>query len=267
MDIEFLKSKLMTLDDDIEDFLLIFTGKESKKVNGLYKPENKEILIHNRNFKDPNGIIYTAIHELAHHIHHTKNGPLTTTRSHSSAYWEILHKLLKEAERTNFYINPYKNDKEFDRLTKKIKKNFLYSNGELMKELGAHLKEAYDLCLTNNLSFDDYVDRELNIHRNTARMLMKIFELDISPELGYENMKLVSQIKDETLRDEAETAFVNGESPDTVKGIITREKEKEEKKDPIERLIKEKSKIEKTISNLQSKLQNIEKMLSEQEGF
>jgi Zn-dependent peptidase ImmA (M78 family) len=61
-----VKEKLLKLHDCTEDFIVIFSGKKSKKVNGLYKPDKREIIIHNRNLDNDNLLLYTAIHELAH---------------------------------------------------------------------------------------------------------------------------------------------------------------------------------------------------------
>ena len=69
-----VKEILLSLRDTSLEFSVTFTGKESKKVNGLYKPDTKEILIHNKNFKNDNQLVYTAIHEYAHHLECEKNG-------------------------------------------------------------------------------------------------------------------------------------------------------------------------------------------------
>ena len=83
--------RLLELDNDVEDFIVTFTGKKSKKVDGLYKPGNKEIILHNKNFSDDNSLIYTAIHEFAHHIQFTRSSSpdwaslsMATSRSSSS---------------------------------------------------------------------------------------------------------------------------------------------------------------------------------------
>ena len=62
-----LADKLRTL-ADVPPFTLVFSGKKSKKVDGLYKPAEREILIHNKNMSGDSDLIYTAIHEFAHHI-------------------------------------------------------------------------------------------------------------------------------------------------------------------------------------------------------
>jgi hypothetical protein len=60
-----VKAKLLAIEDAPLEFSLIYSGKKSNKVNGLYKPESREIIIHNRNFSDDNLLLYTAIHEYA----------------------------------------------------------------------------------------------------------------------------------------------------------------------------------------------------------
>jgi hypothetical protein len=68
------KKRLQFIHESPIDYVVIFSGKKSKKVNGLYKSLTKEIIIHNKNFVDENGkqhenfLIFTAIHELAHHV-------------------------------------------------------------------------------------------------------------------------------------------------------------------------------------------------------
>ncbi|MBP5451845.1 MAG: hypothetical protein J6Y16_06380, partial [Treponema sp.] len=68
MDNEKIKEMLLDIQDTQLEFSVIMTGKESKRVNGLYKPETREILLHNKNFKEDNQLIYTAVHEYTHHL-------------------------------------------------------------------------------------------------------------------------------------------------------------------------------------------------------
>ena len=68
MENEDIKSKLLQIENTEIDFTVTQTGKESVRVNGLYKPDTHEILLHNKNFSDDNQLMYTAVHEYAHHI-------------------------------------------------------------------------------------------------------------------------------------------------------------------------------------------------------
>ena len=95
-----VKEILLSLRDTSLEFSVTFTGKESKKVNGLYKPDTKEILIHNKNFKNDNQLVYTAIHEYAHHLECEKNGGKSSGgRCHTNSFWACFHSLLEEAEK------------------------------------------------------------------------------------------------------------------------------------------------------------------------
>ena len=46
-----IKELLLKLEETSIDFTVTLSGKESNKVNGLYKPETHEIILHNKNFK------------------------------------------------------------------------------------------------------------------------------------------------------------------------------------------------------------------------
>ncbi len=258
-----VKIKLKKL-AEVPDFSVVFSGKESKKVDGLYKPESREIIIHNRNMKGDHDLMYTALHEFAHHVHCSTSGTPVSGRCHTGQFWAVFHDLLKKAEKKNIYTNPFKTDEEFVKLTKEIRENYIKKNGELMKKLGSLLFKARQLCFQKHMSFDDYADRELNIHRSVAKAVIKINSLDISPEIGYENMKTVAAVATHEKRVAVEKEFLKHESPDIVKmkvkegSIII-----EEDPDPVKKLEAEKIKIEKTISGLQKKLDDVRKRISE----
>ncbi|MBB6481481.1 hypothetical protein [Spirochaeta isovalerica] len=256
-----VKALLLELDSDVEDFTLIYSGKMSKKVDGLYHPEKQEIIIHNKNFTEDNPLIYTAIHEFAHHIQFTRKDVEVTSRSHTVMFWDIFHRLLIKAEEKGIYKNLFATDERFIKLTEKIKSKYLHTNGELMKEFGKLLIEALDLCQQNHANFEDYVDRELGLNRTAAKSIMKVYAMDVNPEIGFDNMKIVAGIKEEKQRKVAEKAFEEGKSPDMVKAEI-----KEAKGEPdvtLPRLEAQKRRIEKSIHNLQQKLADVEMQIDE----
>ena len=255
-----VKTNLLEIKNDVKNFYVIFSGKTSKKVDGLYHPDNCEIIIHNKNFPDDNSLMYTAIHEFAHHIQYTESPVLVSTRAHTILFWNILHNLLIIAEEKNIYKNVFKTNKDFIELTKRIKENFVNVDANLMKEFGKLLLEAFQLCLKNHLSFDDYVDRELQLHRNTAKTLIKIHNRDINPEIGYENMKMVASIRNDSDRELVEKAFLEGKSPDMVRAEF---RVKEKPDDKLDYLLSEKERIEKSIERLSVQLARIEKQINE----
>ncbi len=255
-----VKQKLLELDGTVEEFTVTFTGKSSKKVDGLYKPDQREILLHNDNFDSDNALMYTALHEFAHHIHFTGPTPPRSARSHTPQFWSIFHNLLYKAEQKGIYTNVFEKDERFVALTKKIKNEYLSAHGHIMKEFGMLLVQAMDLCHETRTSFDDYVDRVLGFHRTEARTAMRISTMDLNPDIGYENMKTVSRIKDVALRRKAEEAFLGGKSPDMVRAQFVMPRKKEE---TIAQLQAEKNRLEKMLLTLNEKIALIELRIEE----
>jgi hypothetical protein len=255
-----VKQLLLELDSNVPDFSVIFSGKMSGKVDGLYYPDRQEIIIHNKNFTEDGQLIYTAIHEFAHHLQYARSPVPVSTRAHTTAFWDILHKLLFKAEEKGLYSNVFQKDSRFTALTRKIRKEYLSANASLMKELGSLLEQAFALCQENNLSFDDYVDRELLLHRTAAKLLMKMSTMNINPKIGYENMKTVAGIKDDAARARAEEAFAEGNTSDMVKAEI---RSQSKPGDAMGILVEERDRIERSIDNLSKKLTKIERRINE----
>jgi len=259
-----VKQKLLSIEDAPLEFSLIYSGKKSKKVNGLYKPAAREIIIHNRNFQPDdagqNLLLYTAIHEYAHHLHACSRGGTLSPRAHNSEFWAIFHALLEKAEKKKIYSDVFSVSPELLKLTDVIRSKFLKNNGEIVKEMGKHLLKAHDLCTGIGVRFEDYVDRMLRIPRTAANMAIKMFEYDIAPEVGADNMRFLAGIRDSDERKAAESALIKGKSPDSVK-VQVRNKNKEE--DPVVLLEKEKTRLERTIATLSKRLDEVKKELKE----
>ena len=257
-----VKEKLLAIEDAPLEFSLVFSGKKSKKVNGLYKPNTREIILHNRNFQSDsagqNLLLYTAIHEYAHHLHACSRGGTLSARAHNSEFWAIFHALLEKAEAKKIYNDVFAVSPELLKLTDLIRDKYLKNNGSLVKEMGKQLLKAHELCTGIGVRFEDYVDRMLRIPRTAANMAMKMFEYDITPEVGADNMRFLAGIRDSDNRKAAETALIKGKSPDTVK-VQLKNKDKEE--DPIILLEKEKARLERTIETLGKRLEEVKREL------
>lgn len=256
-----VKEVLLKIENDVPDFKVLFTGKKSKKVDGLYKPDTYEILIHNRNHETENEIVYTAIHEYAHHINCTKSAKPVTSRSHTVIFWDIFHRLLYKAEQMNIYNNIFKSDTDFQALTKNIRENYLSLNGKLMKEFGSQLIEAMRLCEEKKVSFEDYVDRELGLHRNEAKIMMKTYDMGINPDIGFDNMRTVAKVKDPDARIHVQEAFLNGNSPDMVKAEFSKHFQEQKQLSRVEFLENEKVRLEKSIKLMSEKIGLIDSQL------
>jgi hypothetical protein len=254
-----VKAKLLAIEDAPMEFSLVYSGKKSNKVNGLYKPESREIIIHNRNFNDDNLLLYTAIHEYAHHLHACSRGGTLSVRAHTSEFWAIFHGLLEKAEAKKIYRDVFSGSPELLELTETIRKKFLVENGSLVKEMGRRLLQAHELCTALGVRFEDYVDRMLRIPRTAANMAVKMYQYDLNPETGADNMRFLAGIKDDEDRRAAEKALIGGKSPDTVKMAV---RGKTEEDDPRLRLEKEKLRLERTIEALSRRLETVKKELA-----
>ena len=249
-----VKDLLLKLEPDVPDFMVTFTGKKSNKVDGLYYAERCEILIHNTNLQSENEIIYTAIHEFAHHIQFTKSAQPVTARAHNTNFWNIFHTLLFKAEGLSLYRNPFKSHPDFVKLTERIKNDYLRESGEKMKEFGALLIEAMRLCEMHKTSFEDYVDRELGLHRFAAKTMMKSFAYNINPSIGAENMRSVARIADGDLRKDVESAYLSGKSPDMVKAEFSPRIAETKDMSRLQFLKNEKERLIESLERLNQKL-------------
>jgi len=264
MNTDQVRKKLLQIEDAPLEFSLIFSGKKSSKVNGLYKPDTREIVIHNRNFDQDaagdNLLLYTAIHEYAHHLHACSQGGKLSPRAHTSEFWAIFHALLDKAEAKKVYRDVFADAPELTALTETIRKKYLQENGSLVKEMGKHLLKAHEICTAIGVRFEDYVDRVLRIPRTAANMAIKMFNYDLNPQTGADNMRFLAGIRDAGERKAAETALLKNKSPDTVKTAI-RQKTKNE--DPVLMLEREKNRLERTIETLSKRLEEVKKELGE----
>jgi len=262
-----VKGILLKIADAPLEFSVIFSGKKSRKVNGLYKVATREIILHNRNFANETGgenqLLYTAIHEYAHHLHACARGGTLSSRAHTSEFWAIFHELLEKAEAKKLYPNVFSGSTELEKLTDLIKKKFLEGNGNLVKEFGKQLIKARELCEKIGARFEDYVDRVLRIPKLAAQTAIKMFEYDLNPGVGADNMRYIAGLRSEDERAGAERALLAGKSPDSVKTALKNQGSvlapgEEDRKVNLE---KEKSRLEKTIVTLNRRLEEVQKEL------
>ncbi len=267
MDNEKIKQILLDIQNTELDFTVTMTGKESKRVNGLYKPETREILLHNKNFKSDNQLIYTAVHEYTHHILNAEQialsggkNPPSYARVHTQEFWVKFHELIEIAEKKGYYVIGLENSPELAELTEKIKKEYLETNGRLMQEFGKLLAKAHALCETAGIRYEDYIDRILCLPRSTAKDITKVGLIQVNPAVGFDNMKMLTSIKKPEERNAAEQELLSGKAPDTVRAMM---KKKADSGDPKSKLEKEKDRLSKTIAQLTQRLEFVEESLAQ----
>ncbi len=242
-------------------FQVVLSGKKSRKVHGLYKPETHEIILHNRNFTTDDELVYTALHEYAHHLQFCTPPLPRSARTHTIRFWSLFHGLLADAEQAGLYSSPFDQIEDFRRLTARIKEKIIAPNGALMKELGRLLAEAQALCDKHHASYTDYLDRVLALPKPGAEAALKSHLLDLDPRLGSENMKLVARVRDPEERSRAQRALLDGQSHDTVKEMVfARPPEPEE--DSLEALQAERKRLERTIKSLEKRLELVNERLA-----
>lgn len=241
-------------------FKVVMTGKKSKKVNGLYKPQTQEILIHNKNFLKDEELLRTAIHEYAHHLHYHSNTPPKPHRPHDQNFWVIFHNLLTQSEKKGLYVDVFRTDPEFRELTQTIKTQFLTPHSQLIKRMGELLIKADHLCRSRSLSFRDYLERELGIKRPTAQIAMVFAHEDFSPELNHDQIKTITKVPP-VERQKAVSLLLNGASEAQVLSqLATKTPPPVATRNPvkIEILIKKKQHLEQKIAQYQSEIKKIE---------
>jgi len=240
-------------------FQLVLSGRKNRRVNGLYKPETREIVLHNRNFASDNELVYTALHEYAHHLQFSTPPAPRSARTHTTRFWSILHSLLADAERQELYRSPFDEIEDFRKLTARIKERIIAENGALMKELGRLLGEAQELCEKHHASYTDYLDRVLALPRPGADAVVKSHLLDLDPRIGFENMRLVARIRDPQTRAQAQKALLEGRSHDEVKQMAFARPEPE---DSLEGLRAEREQLERSIRRLEKRLELVNEQLA-----
>jgi hypothetical protein len=268
-----VKEALLAVADAPHEFEVIFSGKKSRKVNGLYKPDSREIIIHNRNFdvdgkQDTNLLLYTAIHEYAHHLHACSRGGKLSARAHTAEFWAIFHGLLENAEAKKIYRNGAAHTPELAALAETIRDKYLARNGELFKELGRLLLKAHELCTAAGARYEDYVDRVLCIPRQAAAVAVKMYQYDLDPQVGPDNMRYLAGLRNDDDRSAAEKALLKGKSPDAVKvglrgGPLALPSAPLNEEDRKARLAKEKQRLQRTIAALTRRLGEVEEELGE----
>lgn len=256
-----IKEKLLRLETPDTDFSVIFSGKSSAKVNGLYKIEAREIILHNKNFHSDEELVYTAIHEYAHHLLCEKSASLPNSRTHTVQFWSKFHELLEKAERVGIYKNIFETEPDFIKLETEIRR-LIPQNGSIFVELGRLIKEAQDLCGKHHVRFEDFVDRALGLPRKTAFAAVQAYSYNLPPDIGWDNLTLLSGIDSDDKREECMTAIREGKSHEQLRNMIRPSSRGDS---PAAVLVKEKQRLERTIHYLTNKLDVVERKIRELE--
>ncbi|MDR1867815.1 MAG: hypothetical protein LBQ77_06090 [Treponema sp.] len=263
MDTEQVKRLLLSLEYS-PNIQIKFSGKKTKKINGFYDTNTATIVLNELNFKSDNLLMYTAIHEYAHHLHAVQYEGTLPRHHHSMEFMAIFYRLLEKAEEAHIYHNVFDDSYELVLLTKHIHTRCIIESGLLFKELGSNLNDAFNLCIKIGGRFEDYLDRVLRIPRTTATLAMQVYSLDINPDVGLDNMRFLSKIENAYERKKAEQLILDGAIPATVRmELLDAGQPKLSKHEFLEQ---EKIRLNHTMQNLSKRLLEIEQELKTYEN-
>lgn len=190
------KKILLKLQETDTDFYITFSGKRSSKVNGLYLSTSHEIIIHNKNFKNNNQLIYTAIHEYSHHIMWCKYHELGKIPGHTNEFWSMMYDLLDRAEAQGLYTK-YPGDlakEEIQTLVGEAKK--IHERiASLYRELGKTIQNIRKETEEHDVRLEDIITRECQINARTARMAERAFLYSIDEPLSQDMQQLITSQK------------------------------------------------------------------------
>jgi hypothetical protein len=263
-----VKEQLQNLHQSSVAYNVLFSGKKSTKVNGLYKfgtaGETPEIIIHNGNFLREDGtqndtlLLFTAIHELAHHILITEKGS-KSPHAHSQLFWATFHDLLDRAEKAGIY------KPEIDTETQKVideVRDISKQIVELQRRLGHILMRVQELCATKGLRYEDIIQRHAQISASTEKMSVAAYHLGdqgVTADIQAEAAKQRNEDKREAIL----AVGHEGKSVVQAKTGTAAPARAPEHEDEAVSLIKEKRRIERTIESLTHRLEKLNELLEE----
>lgn len=255
---EEIKQTLISLEKAEIDFSVTQTGRASQKVNGLYKPATFEIFLHNKNFTTENELIYTAIHEYTHHLISCKQKKFGIevkkgSRSHTTEFWAKFDDLLEKAVEAKIYTRKHSEDLSglIDE-AKKIDREIV----NLKKKLGKILSEIHEKSQEESIRFEDILSHDLNISKNTAEKCLKT--KNIEENFGQDEMETVLKVKDSHTRQNIIDGLKKGKTINQASASIKKDKNLSK----YEKLTKEKVRLEKTIQQLEERLEIVSEILS-----
>ena len=256
---EQIKANLQKLFECKTDFLVIQTGKKSARVNGFYLPGTCEIYLHNKNFETENELMYTAIHELTHHVLTTEKN-VKSQKSHSSLFWATFYDFLDRAIELGFYSrNRSKETQNLIQQAKEIQREIL----EAQIRLGKIIGKLFESCTKNNERIEDVIEHDLQMTGSKAKSLIKMQSGDNSDEIS----KIINSAKDLNTRAVAQKAADDGKTVDQIKAIAKQKaKATDDGLDSPEWLLREKRRLETQIERLNDRLVQVEETLSSMEG-
>nr|WP_180485624.1 hypothetical protein [Treponema socranskii] len=200
--------------------------------------------------------MYTAIHELTHHILTTEKG-VQTVKAHSGIFGATFYDLIDKAIELKLYVRERREEtatliKEAIEIQKKII--------EAQKQLGLIIAKLYDSCQHNGERIEDIIEHDLQMTRNKAKEYManKMSGSNDNDEIA----KGVKFAKDPAIKQAAQQAADEGKTVAQVKAIAKQKaKATDDDLESPEQLKHEAKRLKKTIAHLYERLIQIQEKL------
>jgi hypothetical protein len=199
-------------------------------------------------------LFYTAIHELAHHIQFTELHQ-KSVRAHTALFFATLDDLVDIAEKKGIYKMPI--DKDTQKLIDEAK-DISCEIATLQRKLGQVLSQLHETCEKKGIRYEDVIERKAQIARQTEKKAKKAYNLNLSKEIGADIQEAAIKERDEEKSNAIVYAGQKGKSIDQAKRAVARPIEQE---DETISLVKEKKRIERTITSLNRRLEEVEEQL------
>jgi hypothetical protein len=254
-----VKEKLQSIHESSLEYTVVFSGKKNKRVNGFYRWPSREITIHDKNFNDDEGkqnenlLMFTAIHELAHHVMIAEKGKKL---SHSKDFWATFHDLLDIAEKKGVYKAEI--DAETEKLLTDVR-DISRQIAELQRDLGKVLIAIRESCKKNGLRYEDIVERKAQIGKKSAEVAIAAYGMG-DQEIGIDLQTDAARQRNDDKRAAIISASREGKSVVQAKKS-TGPATPVDAEDETESLIREKRRIERTVETLTRRLEELEEQL------
>ena len=252
-----------------EPFTLVFSEKKCKNKNGYYSPGEYKITINNKNFINQEGelngtlLMYTAIHELAHHIQFTEHKQ-KGIRCHTQLFYAILDMLADKAEEMEIYKPVI--DHELEELLTEAEV-ISQKIARLQIELGKVLEKINSACIKKGVRYEDMVKRKAFICMDTVKKCTRMASLDLPNNISADVQAVIAGERDNDKRKVMTIAAQAGKSAAQVKyaGGNNTTSSKSKGESEMDNLLLEKGRLENQIKNLQTRLKRVMELLYKEE--
>jgi hypothetical protein len=245
---EQVHERLLQVYEGSEPFSVTF-NRLPKTIWGKYFPYTRSIVVDRCKMANDTMLMYTALHELAHHICYQDKGQ-ESLRAHTKLFWGIYHNLLDRAEEAGIYERS--SDAAVTALVERAKAKDREA-AALQRELGGILEALWEVCEEKGVRVEDVLERQVGLSRKTWKAMLGAASLR-----GQEGIELLGQDAQERAvrlqnKDEGLRELFKGYLAGRSMAQLDMGKEPRDV-DPLKKLEAEKAELDRKIQRLQERL-------------